>query len=126
MNKAKDDPIKRFVEKQSDQSEWSPFDPPDAYSEQNIEEVPYSEMHPFLQRLMNEHQKYLGILEKFETSLVNWKNNGCIFDDEINRDFKNFFEFQDANVPFHNSKEEKLLFPYLKKKLIETFITQIV
>lgn len=117
-DKLKDDPIKRFVEKESSE-ELSPMDPPDAYDPQNIEAVEYEKMHPFLQKLTDEHKKFSGVLRDFEEALIDWRNNGWIFSDEIDRKFKNLFSFFDENVPLHNLKEEKLLFPLLHKKLIE-------
>ena len=52
----KNDPLKRRVEKQTEQEEFSPMDPPDAYSPPNIDTVDYKDMHPFLQQLVNEHK----------------------------------------------------------------------
>ena len=46
------DPLKRMVEKQSEQEEFSPMDPPDAYSPPGIEAVPYEKMPLFLQKLV--------------------------------------------------------------------------
>lgn len=117
MNKS-DDPIKRFVEKESGE-EMSPFDPPDAFDPQNIEPVPYEELHPFLKKLTDEHTAFSGVLNGFEEALIKWRENNWHFDDEINEKFKNFFEFIDEKVPVHNQKEEKDLFPLLNKKLIE-------
>ena len=52
------DPIKRFVEKDTSGEELSPFDPPDAYDPQNIEPVPYEKMDSFLQKLVDEHNAF--------------------------------------------------------------------
>ena len=54
-----EDPLKRVVEKQTDQEELSPMDPPEAYEPPNLEAVPYEEMHPFLQKLRDEHKSIL-------------------------------------------------------------------
>ncbi|MCZ7603192.1 MAG: hemerythrin domain-containing protein [Melioribacteraceae bacterium] len=114
----KDDPIRRFVEKDSGE-EMSPFDPPDAFDPQNIEPVPYEELHPFLKKLADEHTAFSDILSGFEEALIKWRENNWQFDEEIDEKFKNFFEFIDEKVPAHNQKEEKDLFPLLNKKLIE-------
>ncbi len=114
------DQVKRFVEKDTGSEELSPFDPPDAYNPQNIEPVAYEKMHPFLQKLVDEHQAFTKVLNTFEESLLNWKKNSWIFSDEINSGLKQFFSFFDEKVPRHNQKEEKKLFPLLHDKLIET------
>lgn len=117
MNKS-DDPIKRYVEKDSAE-EMSPFDPPDAFDPQNIEPIAYEELHPFLKKLADEHTVFSTVLNAFEEALIKWRENNWRFDEEIDKKFKNFFEFIDEKVPVHNQKEEKDLFPLLNKKLIE-------
>ncbi|MBZ0178462.1 MAG: hemerythrin domain-containing protein [Melioribacteraceae bacterium] len=112
------DPIQRFVEKESG-DDLSPFEPPDAFDPQNIEPVPYEELHPFLKKLADEHTAFSDFLNGFEEALINWRENNWQFDEEIDEKFKNFFEFFDEKVPVHNQKEEKELFPLLNKKLIE-------
>lgn len=114
-----DDPIKKFVEKDTSGEELSPFDPPDAFSPQNIEPVTYKEMHPFLQKLVDEHNAFTKVLNEFEEVLIKWKKNNWIFTDEINSGLKQFFNFFDEHVPLHNQKEEKKLFPLLHIKLVE-------
>lgn len=114
------DPLKRLVEKDIIVEELSPFDPPDAFNPQNIESMSYDQMHPFLQKLIDEHKVYANVLNNFEAALIYWRSNHWIFNDEINEKFKKFFTFIDENVPLHNQKEEKKLFPLLHNKLIET------
>ena len=118
-NSNSNDPIKRFIEKNTTGEELSPFDPPDAYSPKNIEPVPYEKMHPFLQKLIDEHKAFTKVLNKFEEVLIYWRENKWIFNDEIDAGLKQFFNFFDEKVPLHNHKEEKKLFPLLHKKLIE-------
>jgi len=113
------DPIKRFVEKNTQGQELSPFDPPNAYDPQNIKSVPYEKMDPFLQKLVDEHNAFSNVLNNFEEALINWRNQQWVFDKDIDDKFKKFFSFIDENVPLHNQKEEKQLFPLLHKKLIE-------
>ena len=116
----KDDPIKRFVEKDDDSEELSPFNPPDAYSTSSVEPVAYEDMAPVLQKLMDEHKKFLGVLGRFENSLIEWKKNNWTISDDMNSSFKEFFQFVDNNTPVHNAKEEKAVFPLLHKRLIES------
>ena len=92
-NKNNDDPIKRFVEKDDDSGEMSPFNPPDAYSTSSVEPVAYDDMAPVLQKLMNEHKKFIGVLERFENALVEWKKNNWTISDDMNSSFKEFFQF---------------------------------
>jgi len=113
------DPIKRIIEKDNSEG-LSPMDPPNAYSPQNIGEISYEFMHPFLQGLIDEHKAFVRVLNVFEESLINWRSNGWIFDQEINAGLKQFFNFFDEKIPIHNQKEEKILFPLLHRKLIET------
>jgi hemerythrin-like domain-containing protein len=113
-------PLNRFVEKEKEMEELSPMNPPDAFSPSTVEPVAYEDMAPFLQKLMDEHKVFTGVLDKFESAMIEWKKNDWIFTDDINKSFKELFEFLDKNTPVHNSKEEKKLFPLLNKRLIET------
>ena len=119
-SKSSDDPIKRFAEKDTAGEELSPFDPPDAYDPQNIKPVPYDEMHPFLKKLIDEHEAFTKVLNTFESALMTWRNNNWVFSESIDSGFKKFFSFMDEKVPLHNQKEEKTLFPILQIKLIES------
>jgi len=111
--------IKRFVEKNLEQKEYSPFNPPEVYAPPNIERIPKEEFHPFLIELINEHETFSSVLKNFENYLFEWRKNNWSFNQEINNNFKQFFYFFDGKVQIHNQKEEKKLFPLLHKKLIE-------
>lgn len=117
--KSNKDYIKKFVNKQSEE-ELSPMDPPDAYDPQNIESIPYEQLDPFIQKLVDEHKVFSNILLSFEEALINWRSDKWIFNKDIDEKFKNFFTYIDENVPEHNMKEENLLFPLLHKRLVET------
>jgi hemerythrin-like domain-containing protein len=119
-NVKSNDPVNRFVEKEKSMEELSPMNPPDAFSPSTVEPVAYEDMTPFLQKLMDEHKVFTGVLDKFESAMIEWKKNDWIFNDDMNKSFKELFEFLDKNTPVHNSKEEKRLFPLLHKRLIET------
>ena len=118
--KSNNDSIKRFVEKDKNHEEITPMNPPDAYSLKNIEVIPYEKLHPFLQKLIDEHKAFTNVLSKFEEAMISWRKNNWIFTDAIDVGLKQFFTFFDGNVPKHNEKEEKIFFPMLHKKLIES------
>ncbi len=113
------DPIKRMVEKQSEQDEFSPMDPPDAYSPPGLEAVPYEKMSPFLQKLMDEHATCLKKLDMFEEVLLLLQKNGLVPDPKVDEGLRQFFSFLDDSVVRHNLKEEKILFPLLQSRLLE-------
>lgn len=119
LSQMKLDLLIRNVSKDSEE-EFSPMNPPDAYSPQNIEQIPYEKMHPFLHDLINEHKLFTKELNTFEAALITWRNNQWIFNDEINAGLKHFFNFFDEKVPLHNQKEEKKFFPLLHNKLISS------
>ena len=114
------DPIKRFAEKESNDEELSPMDPPEAFAPSTVEPVAYEDMHPLLQNLMDEHKIFIKVLNNFESALVEWKQNNWIFNNNINKNFKGLFSFLDNNTPDHNKKEEKILFPLLHNKLLQS------
>jgi hemerythrin-like domain-containing protein len=115
-----DDPLKRFVEKEKEFEEASPMNPPDAFSPSTVDPVAYKDMAPFLQKLMDEHKVFITFLDNFESAMISWKKNDWNFNDEINKTFNELFSFLDKNTPGHNKKEEKLLFPTLHSRLLQT------
>lgn len=114
------DPVKRNVEKGLDEVENSPMDPPEAYSETTISKIPFDKMEEPLQVFMKEHKVAIQQIDSFEKALVQFKNNGYKLDQKINEIFGEFFKFFDNNILIHNNKEEKVLFPLLNKKLLES------
>jgi hemerythrin-like domain-containing protein len=113
------DPLKRMVEKQSEQEEFSPMDPPDAYSPPGGEAIPYEKMPPFLQKLMDEHNAGLKELDAFEKVLMQLQKQGLKPDKQVDAGLRRFFSFLDEHILPHNLKEEKILFPLLQKRLLE-------
>ena len=111
------DPLKRMVERQTQQEEFSPMDPPEAYFPPNLEDVAYDAMHPFLQQLIDEHRTCIKELDSFEEALLHIQNDGI--DREADKKLRNFFEFFDNNIRIHNQKEERVLFPLLYQRLLE-------
>lgn len=111
------DALKRNVEKQSGGEELSPMDPPDAYRPPVMDATPFEDMQPILQQLISEHKTVSAELEKFENVLIGIKKDG--FTREANAAIGKFFEFLDAEIVPHHTKEDRLLFPILHKRLIE-------
>ena len=118
INKA--DPLKRLVERETEQTELSPMDPPDAYAPPVMENIAYEEMHPVLQRLMDEHKNCLKELEALEETLLQIQKEGMSV--ERNKKLGAFFSFLDQTIVAHNLKEEKILFPSFHQKLLENGI----
>ncbi len=112
------DPIRRFVEKKGTSDEaLSPMDPPDAYSPPNSENIDKESLHPMLRDLVTDHSHLEQELKTFEDVLLHMQQEGISPDS--NSKLKHFFEFFDHSVWAHNRKEEDLLFPILKKRLVE-------
>lgn len=114
-----EDPLKRMVEKESGLEELSPMDPPEAMKPPNIDTVPYEEMHPCLQKFIDEHKQCSEELEKFEKCLIEFKESGWKLTKNTEQQFSLFFSFMDEKMVKHHLKEEKVLFPILQNKLIE-------
>lgn len=113
----KTDPLRRNAEKQQEQKEFSPMDPPDAYAPPNMETVPYEELHPFLQILCDEHKTCIKELDAFEETLIHIQEKGI--DKSVDGKLSRFFDFFDNNIVAHNKKEDKVLFPLLQQRLME-------
>ncbi|MCC6866850.1 MAG: hemerythrin domain-containing protein [Ignavibacteria bacterium] len=114
----KNDPIKRFVEKESS-DELSPMDPPDAYSPPALEKFEYEEFHPFIQKFLDEHKASLKQMDEFEQTLKSIQDGSNDSKPEISKSLSQFFSFIDSKLVLHNVKEEKILFPLLQKRLLE-------
>ncbi len=113
------DPIKRMVEKESGLEEYSPMDPPDAYTPPTVDAIPYEDMHVCLQKFIDEHMQAKNELEAFEKSLITFKQSGWQRDKDIEKNFSSFFAYMDHQMIKHHLKEEKVLFPLLQKRLLE-------
>jgi len=94
----------------------SPYAPPEAYAPPKVdEEVPYEDMHPFLQELRDEHDAFTKKLSEFEETL-NMMQNGKV-DREIDKRLQDFFEYFDEEIREHNLKEEKDFFPLISNMM---------
>ncbi|MBL7896866.1 MAG: hemerythrin domain-containing protein [Bacteroidia bacterium] len=117
----KKDPIKRNVEHGLDNMKGcTPFDPPSVYEEEKKPKVDFKTMHETLQELVREHEVATAEIDKFESALAEFKSNGYNVTSEINYAFSDFFKFYDNKLLVHNEKEDKVLFPLLNKKLLES------
>lgn len=112
------DPLKRMVEKESAREAFSPMDPPDAYAPPALENVSYDDMHPFLQMLMDEHKAAVIALDAFEGALLDIQSRGL--SREADKKLRDFFEYFDKHISAHNRKEERALFPRLRRRLLES------
>jgi len=99
------------------EAEMSPFSPPSAYDAPKEEEVAYGDMHPLLQKLMDEHRAYSDKLEMFEETLM--MIEGGRIDKEIDARLRDFFAYMDEEVIPHNREEEKALFPAISQKMLQ-------
>jgi len=96
----------------------SPFAPPEAYNPPKVdEEIPYEDMHPFLQELMDEHKAYSNKLTEFEETLT--MIEGGKVDKEIDDRLRDFFSHFDEEIREHHLNEEKTLFPIISKKMFD-------
>lgn len=112
--------LNRYVEHGvEDYKGCSPMDPPEPYELPVRDEVTYEDYAKPIQILLDEHKIFLDILGNFEIALLGFKENGFLFTPEITKFFKEYFEFMDTKTVEHNRKEEKALFPILRRHLIE-------
>lgn len=115
----KTDPLRRSAEKQSETPEYSPMNPPDAYSPPAVEEIPYEEMPKFLQEMMDDHKGFQTVLGSFEEALGRLQQNGLTPNKDVDEALRNFFSFLDDQIVGHDLVEEKILFPLLHERLVE-------
>ncbi len=101
----------------TDQPEYSPMDPPDAFDPPETDTIPYEDIHPLLQRFMEEHRACEEKVNKFEAVLNGLREEGP--SREALDGLKEFYEFLDGSIVKHNLKEEKVLFPLLQPHLLE-------
>jgi hemerythrin-like domain-containing protein len=121
MNKKlkEEDPILRNAVKEEDLEEYSAMDPPSAYDESRTIGADYSNMHPFIQGLMDEHKELVEKVNDFDKALVAFKETGFVFTRDIQDTFNVFFKFFDNEIVPHNEKEERYFFRMLHERLIE-------
>ncbi|MCB0365779.1 MAG: hemerythrin domain-containing protein [Bdellovibrionaceae bacterium] len=112
------DPMARQGEKEVEDDGISPMSPPEAFEPPAKEAIAYDEMHPFLQRLYDEHEPFKKVIDGLESALKDIKEGTMTREkDKLVRDF---FEFFDQEFISHNLKEEKILFALLHNRLLES------
>lgn len=115
---AKDDLLKRFVDKDTDElSEFSPMDPPDAFNPPSMKPVDFEELQPVLRHLTLEHREIVKALDGFELAILSIRNSGIT--KEVNQQLSEFFQYLDDTVVAHHIKEERVVFPILHDLLID-------
>ncbi len=113
------DPVIRNAFKESEE-ELSPMDPPDAYDQKRAVNFDYKNLHKGLQKLCDEHNDAINNCDIFEEALNNFKSKGYYISKKTNDTFNSFFHYFDKEILAHNKKEEKILFPVLHQKMIES------
>ncbi len=115
----KRDRIRRKVEKGDHEEGLSPMDPPDAYAPPGEgQAVEYEDMHPLLQAFRDDHEQTVTELQAFEDALDNLRAHGP--SSELHDALVKFFGFLEKVVLPHNRREEKVLFPLLGQRMIES------
>lgn len=113
------DPVKRMVERQTEQEEYSPMDPPDAYRPPVSESIPYEQMPAPIRTFTDEHREFLGVLDTFERVLTRLGEEGMTRGVVEEGAVPDFFRYFDERIVPHAVKEEKILFPFLQARLLE-------
>jgi hemerythrin-like domain-containing protein len=107
-NLNKQDPLKRMVERQDETEEFSPMDPPDAFQPPSLDEMKYEDMHPVIQKFMDEHKACNEAINTFENTLNSLHTDG--FSKNILEGINDFFSFFDESIIEHNRKEDNTIF----------------
>ena len=115
-----EDPILRNADKEENLEEFSAMDPPEAYDKARAIGANYDNMHPFIQNLMDEHKEVIEQLDKFDKTLIKFKEDHFVFTQDMSAEFNIFFKYFDNHIVPHNSKEEKYFFRLLHERLIES------
>jgi hemerythrin-like domain-containing protein len=81
------------------------------------EEIPYEEMHPFLQELIDEHHIYTKELDVLEETIAMIESGKV--DREVDDKLRQFFYYFDSQIVNHNKGGEKYLFAGIAQKMTE-------
>ena len=96
----------------------SPYAPPEAFNPPSKdEEIPFEDLHPFLQEFISEHKDYTKELNAFEATIA--MIEGGKVDRQINDRLVQFFTYFDEKIVGHNQEEERYLFTRISKKMKE-------
>ncbi len=96
----------------------SPFDPPDEYAQPVNNGVTPENMHPYLRTFVEEHAQYSEHLARLESLVAEIRREGEISEQRF-AEIKVFFDYFDSDVVGHNRREERELFPILRRKMLE-------
>jgi hemerythrin-like domain-containing protein len=111
------DPLRKQAERGPDQAKGlSPMDPPDAYAPPSIKPVPAEALHPFLRKLRDEHVPFMQELNDFEAAIHSIQQSG--YTRETDAKLRHFFNFFDQEFTPHSRREEAILFPRVRERLI--------
>lgn len=111
------DPLKKQAEAgMVDAKALSPMDPPDAYAPPGLEPVPAALLHPFLRKLVDEHVSFMQELNALEEAILAIQKNG--YTKETDAKLRRFFNYFEQEFTPHHRREEKILFPLLRERLI--------
>lgn len=112
------DPVGQQKEKDILNEGLSPMEPPEAYAPPgNVEQVPYEQLHPILQKFYDEHDQITESLKGLEETLISIQKNELT--KETAEQLKDFFHFFNHTFIPHDQREEKVLFPLLAQRLVE-------
>jgi len=81
----------------------------------DVDEIPYEDMHPFLQELIDKHQVYTKELNAFEEAVA-MIESGKI-DREVDDKLRQFFSYFDDQIVSYDQEGEKYLFAKLSEKM---------
>lgn len=111
--------LERLVEHGLEGEVSSPMDPPAPYDLSQPLKIPFEDLAPPLRDLVSDHEKFLPRIDAFEKAILEFKKNTYKMTPDVSQSFKAFFEMIDTEMLDHHIKEEKVLFPLLRKYLIE-------
>ncbi len=86
-------------------------------SEIDMDEIPYEDMHPFLQELIDEHHVYTKELNAFEEAIAMIESGKV--DKDIEERLRQFFSYFDEQIVSYDQEGEKYLFARISKKMTE-------
>ncbi len=89
---------------------------PVGYAPPQPQPVPAHDLHPFLRRFGDEHASLLKELDAFEEAILSIGKDG--YTRQSDGKLRHFFGFLDQEFVPHNRREESVLFPLLRERLI--------
>jgi hemerythrin-like domain-containing protein len=84
-------------------------------TEIEMDEIPYEDMHPYLQERIDKHRAYTKELNAFEEAIAMIESGKV--DREVDEKLRQFFTYFDDQIVSHNQEGEKYLFIRVSKKM---------